>query len=109
MLDWLAERRIRESINRGELDNLPGAFKPLPADPIDPLVPAHIRAAMRIVHNVGGTPLEIVLRRELAQTDRMLADEIQKINTANSGDRSPVVARLRERRLNLLLQLKAGY
>jgi hypothetical protein len=30
ILESLAERRIREAIERGELDNLPGAGKPIP-------------------------------------------------------------------------------
>jgi hypothetical protein len=28
-LEWIAERRIAEAVSQGELDNLPGAGRPL--------------------------------------------------------------------------------
>lgn len=58
MFDLLAERRIAEAIARGELDDLPGAGRPLDLDD-DPLVPEELRAAYRILKNAGIAPPEV--------------------------------------------------
>ena len=58
MLDFLAERRIAEAQSRGELDNLPGAGRPLELDD-DALVPEDLRLAYRILKNAGFVPPEI--------------------------------------------------
>ena len=44
MLDFLVEQRLSEAVSRGELDNLPGAGRPLALDD-DPLVPEDLRLA----------------------------------------------------------------
>lgn len=64
-LDALAERRIEDAIARGELDQLPGAGRPLVFDD-DLLVPIELRAAYRILKNAGFVPPEVESRRELA-------------------------------------------
>jgi len=51
-LELLAERKIAEAIERGELDGLPGAGKPLDLED-DPLVPEELRMAYRILRNAG--------------------------------------------------------
>ena len=51
----IAEERIQAAIRRGELDNLPGAGKPLPLDD-DLLVPPEARIANRILKNAGLVP-----------------------------------------------------
>lgn len=63
LFDTLAEQRIQDALARGELDNLPGAGKPLDLDE-DPLVPAEVRMMNRILRNAGGLPRELLLRRE---------------------------------------------
>jgi hypothetical protein len=50
-LHYIAERKIEEAIARGELDNLPGAGRPLDLDDVDPLLPAEMRMAWRILKN----------------------------------------------------------
>jgi hypothetical protein len=62
----LAERKIVEAIERGEFDNLPGKGKPLPFSQ-DFLEPPHQRLANKLLKNAGIAPIEISLRRELAQ------------------------------------------
>ena len=52
-LDIVAERRIEEAIARGELDNLPGQGRPLDLEDEDPLLPAEMRVARRILKNSG--------------------------------------------------------
>ena len=49
-LEWIAERKIAEAISQGELDNLPGAGRPLDLDE-DALVPEELRMAHRILKN----------------------------------------------------------
>jgi hypothetical protein len=49
-LEWIAERRIADAVSQGELDNLPGAGRPLELDD-DALVSADMRMAHRILKN----------------------------------------------------------
>ena len=58
MMDLIAERRIEEAIANGELDDLPGAGKPLALDD-DALVPEDLRMAYRILKNAGYVPEEV--------------------------------------------------
>ncbi len=68
----IAERRIQEAVNRGELDNLPGAGEPLElAD--DSNVPEDLRMAYKVLKNAGCVPPEIALRKEIAKTEGLLA------------------------------------
>ena len=50
---FIAEDRIAKAIARGELDNLPGQGRPLDLDDEDPLLPAELRMAKRILKNSG--------------------------------------------------------
>ncbi len=58
MFESLAERRIAQAIANGELDDLPGAGKPLDLDD-DALVPEEWRMAHRILKNAGYAPEEV--------------------------------------------------
>ncbi len=58
MFELLAERRIAEAMARGDLDDLPGAGRPLDLHE-DPLVPEELRVAYRILKNAGIAPPEI--------------------------------------------------
>ncbi len=64
IIDRIAEQRILEALERGELDDLPGAGQPLELDD-DALVPAEMRLACRVLKNAGFVPREVTLRREL--------------------------------------------
>jgi DnaJ homologue, subfamily C, member 28, conserved domain len=70
-LDAIAERRIREAIERGDLDDLPGAGNPLELDE-DPLVPPHLRTAYRMLKNAGFVPPEVELRREIRGVEELI-------------------------------------
>jgi len=70
----LAERKIEEAIARGELDELPGAGRPLELDD-DPLVPEDLRLAYRILRNAGYVPPEVHALREISQLERLLQRE----------------------------------
>jgi hypothetical protein len=68
----IAEKRIREAIENGQFDELPGAGRPLELDG-DPLVPADLRMAFRILKNAGLVPPEVVQRREIAELEALIA------------------------------------
>ncbi len=62
----LAEQRIQEALERGELSDLPGSGEPLDLTE-DPLVPEDQRMANRILKNAGFAPPEVGLRREIGE------------------------------------------
>jgi len=85
--EWIAEQRIAEAIGRGEFSDLPGAGKPLCLDE-DPLVPAEVRMAYRILRNAGFVPPELDDRREAAAL-RALVGVV-----TDDGERRRAAARL---------------
>jgi len=93
-LDAVAEERIQEAVRRGDFDALPGAGKPLDLDG-DPLVPAEVRAAHRILKNAGLVPVEVLERREIAELEAGVA------TMRDAGERSRALARLALLRLRL--------
>ena len=74
MFDALAEKKIAEAIARGELDDLPGAGKPLQLDD-DANVPEDLRVAYRILKNAGFVPPEIDSLREIGQLERLVEEK----------------------------------
>ena len=72
MFDLIAEKKITEAIERGELDDLPGAGRPLDLDD-DALVPEDVRLAYRILKNAGYVPPEVETLNEISQLERMVA------------------------------------
>ncbi|HRD66298.1 MAG TPA: DUF1992 domain-containing protein [Candidatus Competibacter sp.] len=71
LLDQIAETRIQEAIERGELRDLPGEGKPLQLDD-DSAIPEELRAAYRILKNAGFLPPELQLRKELHEAEQLL-------------------------------------
>ena len=72
LLQQLAEARIRDAIDAGELDGLPGSGRPLKLDD-DRLIPEELRAGYRLLKNAGYLPPELLLRREIADARALLA------------------------------------
>ncbi len=62
----LVEARITEAAVKGSFDNLPGAGKPLPKDPLEGL-PYEDRIAALIHRTAGSAPEEVELIREIAE------------------------------------------
>jgi len=82
--DWIAEQRIEEAIKRGELDNLPGAGRPLTLDD-DALVAPELRMAYRMLRNAGCVPAELEERKEAASLRKLIeaaTDEYQRRRAA---------------------------
>ncbi|WP_421621423.1 DnaJ family domain-containing protein [Alkalilimnicola ehrlichii] len=71
-LDELADARIREALEQGELDDLPGAGKPLALDD-DSMVPEELRTAYRILKNANCLPPELHDQREVKSLEALLA------------------------------------
>jgi hypothetical protein len=72
LMDQLAERRITEAQQRGELDGLAGEGRPLRLDD-EPLVAPELRAAYRLLKNAGYVPPDVQLRREIADVETLLS------------------------------------
>jgi hypothetical protein len=86
-LDAIAERRIREAQERGELDDLPGAGAPLALDD-DALIPEDLRAAYRILKNSGFLPPELDACREIREIEQLL------LQVESDAERSRLLARV---------------
>jgi hypothetical protein len=72
IFDKIAEERIREAIEHGEFDDLPGKGKPLNLED-DSHLPADLRLAYKILKNADCLPPEIELRKEIRTTEALLA------------------------------------
>ena len=71
MFALIAERRIKEAIERGEFDNLPGKGKPIVQEDLS-AVPEELRMAYKVLKNAGCVPPEIELTNEVASLRRMV-------------------------------------
>ncbi len=86
LIDQLAERRIAEAMDRGELNDLPGAGEPLVLDD-DTLVPEALRVAYRVLKNAGFVPPEVELRREIRDVEQLLAGALEGEDRRAAGRR----------------------
>jgi hypothetical protein len=68
-LSRIAERRVREAIDKGELDGLPGRGLPLPPEQGSAL-PAELRMAYKILRQHGLVPREVALLKEIDEARR---------------------------------------
>lgn len=69
----IAEERIREAIERGELEDLPGKGEPQKLDD-DSHLPEELRMAYKVLKNAGYTPPELDVRKEMMQVEDLLAN-----------------------------------
>jgi hypothetical protein len=72
IFDKIAEERIREAIERGEFDDLPGKGRPLSLED-DSHLPTDLRLAYKILKNADCLPAELELRKEIRNTQELLA------------------------------------
>ncbi len=88
ILDRIAEQRIREAMERGEFDDLPGQGRPLPMED-DSHIPEDLRLAYKVLKNADCLPPELELRKEITNTKALLAGitdtqekyrQVQKLN-----------------------------
>lgn len=71
LIDALAEARIQEAIDRGQLQGLPGEGRPQQLDD-DALVPEELRAGYRLLKNAGFLPPELQTLREVREVETLL-------------------------------------
>lgn len=71
IMDKIADERIREAIEQGEFDDLPGKGKPLELED-DSHIPADIRMSYKILKNADCLPPELELRKEIRTTEELL-------------------------------------
>ena len=68
----IVEKRILTAQKMGEFENLPGAGKPLAFED-NRLIPEELRLAYKILKNADCLPVEIELKKEIKQTQDLLA------------------------------------
>jgi len=70
-LNKIAERRILEAIENGELDDLEGKGKPIKVED-ETWIPEDLRMAYRILKNAGCIPPELELRNEVINLSALI-------------------------------------
>jgi hypothetical protein len=68
----IAEARIRDAIERGDFDELPGNGRPLELEDLS-RIPPHLRLGYKVLRNAGVVPPEVELRREVYRLDQQIA------------------------------------
>jgi hypothetical protein len=94
----IAENRIREAMQAGEFDDLPGAGKPLDLDGYFEL-PEHLRAAFSILKSANCVPAEVAVLNEIATLEHQL-------DAAPDDQRPALRRRLADRRTQLAVVLE---
>lgn len=69
----IAEQRIRQAMEDGEFDNLPGKGQPLQLED-DSHIPEDIRIPYKILKNANCLPPELELKKEILRLEDMLAN-----------------------------------
>ncbi len=95
----IAEERIREAMEQGAFDNLPGRGEPLKEED-DSGIPEELRMAYHLLKNAGCVPPEVEERRQIAA----LADLVDK--TSDEHERLQQMRRLEA--LILHTQMRSG-
>ncbi len=93
LIDKLAEQAIDKARREGQLDNLPGAGKPLVLED-DSQVPEHLRAGYRLLKNAGFLPPELEARKEYLALHELL-------QTVAAPQQAELQRRLRQLELTL--------
>ncbi|KHE72695.1 DUF1992 domain-containing protein [Halobacillus sp. BBL2006] len=78
----LIEEKIKQSIENGDFENLPGKGKPLPKDDLA-YVPAEMRNSYRILKNANMLPEEMQLQKEIVQLEELLEEIKDPEKSAN--------------------------
>ena len=97
--DRIAENRIREAIEQGEFDNLPGAGKPVSLEDYFS-TPEDVRMAHSILKNANCRPMEVELFNEIARLEQAHAA------AADDAARAALQRELSHRRAELAILLE---
>jgi hypothetical protein len=99
--ETIAENRIREAMERGDFDRLPGSGKPIDLDEYF-RAPGELRMAYAILKSAGCLPEEVELLNEIAALERAAAAAPPEGGSGNRARQTPSRALARARlRLDL--------
>ena len=73
----IAEERIREAMEEGRFDNLPGKGKPLNLED-ESGIPEDVRLAFKILKNAGCLPIEMEVRKEIYSLRQLINTTIDE-------------------------------
>jgi len=68
----IVEQRIKEAMERGEFENLPGKGRPIPLED-ESHIPEDLRLAYKLLKNADCLPPELLEKKEILQMEDMLA------------------------------------
>lgn len=112
-MTFIAEQRIREAMEQGCFDNVPGAGKPLQLED-QSHIPPELRMAYTVLRNAGYVPQEVEDRKEAYSLAELLSqgaynhDEKEKLRQMQKLD--VLLARMgRERNCALVLKDNTEY
>lgn len=110
LFDQIAEARIEEALQRGELQGLAGEGGPLPLDDDLPWVPPELRMSYRILKNSGFLPEAVQLRRDLATAEALLLHAVTDEERAAAQKRLRLLlSKLNEQRGDTLTTQQAYF
>lgn len=72
--DKVTETKIKEAIQKGELDNLPGKGKPVILENPNPFILPEDRMSYKIMKNLGLLPQEVELRKEIDKLQNLIKE-----------------------------------
>ena len=91
-IEIIAENKIKDALDKGELDNLTLSGQPLDLDD-GQFVPLHLRLSQKILRNAGYLPPVLQLKKEILQLSERLAE------TTDECARESIMRRLFEKKL----------
>jgi hypothetical protein len=104
-VEWtqiVAERQIKEAMDRGDFDNLPGKGKPLNLDE-DASIPVHQRMMMKILKKAEALPDWISLEKDIDREYKVVTQIKSRAFKAYHYTKS------QENRRNILTKLRKDY
>ena len=81
-IQFIAEKRIEDALEKGEMDNLPGSGRPLELEDMSH-IPEELRMAYKILRNAGCLPPELEEGKKICRLTEILdqcADEQERVH-----------------------------
>ena len=106
--DKAVESIIKEAMERGEFDNLPGKGKPIDLTAYFD-TPEEVRVAYAMLKNAGMAPREVELLKEIAelkQVESALVEEKTLAPGASAGERGEVRKQIEQKQVEFSLMME---
>ena len=97
--DRIVEAIIKEAMERGEFDNLPGKGKPIDLTEYFE-APEEVRLANSVLKNAGMTSREVDLLKEIAELKQMLAA------TLNEKKKHEIAKQIQQKQVEFSLRME---